>query len=423
MQINSGSAVRLVASKRPFLTNFRALANIISAICILAVDFRIFPRKFAKTEVFGYSLMDTGVGLFILANALVAPEARDCPVRHRTRFQETLTRTMKSCFQSCVPLLVLGLGRFLAVEYMEYQKHTTEYGVHWNFFITLAFVKLFTGMISSTIRIKYSLFSGIWILGMHEYIMSVKGVKAWVLSNAPRDDFISANREGLISIPGYIGLYFIGVAIGRLIHSTYRNSHAEYISQYNYKSVSVKLFGSEISISYNESVLLCVKLSLMSKQACIVTLICDTYFKISRRLANLGYCMWILTLTTMLLTMLLFIEIVLDVINYVAGGLNNESKTEKSHKNLRLPLKKNVESKDKEDEESVVKTSLEIFEAVNYNGLFFFLLSNIMTGFVNMLLRTLYVKQMVALTVLIVYMAVNIFLTLILYRFQIPIKF
>lgn len=418
----SSLAMRPVIGKRPFVTNFRALTNIVTAVCILAIDFRIFPRKFAKTEVYGYSLMDTGVGLFILANALVAPEARDFSVHRRAGFRETLTRNMKNCIRSCVPLLMLGFGRFVAVEYIEYHKHITEYGIHWNFFMTLAVVKLFISTITSTISSKYSLFSGIWILGMHEYILSTRGLKGWVLSNGSRDDFFSANREGLISIPGYVGLYFIGIAIGRLIHSTYQNSHREYMLQHSHKNISMKLFNFEFGASYNESMLLCIKLSLISAQACIATLFCDSYLKVSRRLANAGYCMWILTLTTTLLTLLLLVEIILDIINYAIGEPHDENKTEKLRKNLRLNLKKNVESKREESKEGVVKRSLEIFDAVNYNGLFFFLLSNIMTGLVNILVYTLYMKQAIALLILVVYMVVSIFSALILYKLQISIK-
>lgn len=59
-----------------FVTEYRSCMLLMTAMCILAVDFNIFPRRFAKTEVYGYSLMDCGVGSFILSNALVAPEAR-----------------------------------------------------------------------------------------------------------------------------------------------------------------------------------------------------------------------------------------------------------------------------------------------------------------------------------------------------------
>ncbi|XP_011167983.1 uncharacterized protein At4g17910 [Solenopsis invicta] len=409
------SNLQPVAGKRPFITNFRALTNIVTAICILAVDFRIFPRKFAKTEVFGYSLMDTGVGLFVLANALVAPEARDFSTYRQAGFSETLMKNIKKCFRSCVPLLVLGFGRFAVVEYVGYQRHVTEYGVHWNFFITLAVVKLFTSMITSTISSKYSLLSGIWILCMHEYTMSNKGLKAWVLSDESRDDFFSANREGLISVPGYVGLYFVGVAIGRLIHSTYQNSHTKLNM-----NISVKLYGVEFGMCYNESMLLYIKLFLISALTCIVALYCD--FEISRRLANAGYCMWIVILTTTLLGFLLLVEIVLDIINSAISEPCIESKMERLRKNLRLNLKKHVENERKENDECAIRKSLEIFDAVNYNGLFFFLVSNVITGLVNMSVYTLYAKQSVALLILIIYMAVNILSALILYRLKIPIK-
>lgn len=408
--------VRPVTGKRPFITNFRALVNIITAFCILAVDFRIFPRKFAKTEMYGYSLMDTGVGLFILANALVAPEARDFSTSHKTGFQETLTKNIKS-FRSCIPLLILGFGRFIAVELTGYQKQVAEYGVHWNFFLTLAVVKLFTGMIISTISSKYSLFLGVWILGMHEYIMTTKGLSTWVLGDAPRDDFFSANREGLVSIPGYVGLYFIGVAIGRLIHSTYQNSNTK-----SNMKISGKLCGFKFEASYNESILLSIKIHLISVLTSTAWISCRSYLKVSRRLANAGYCIWMLILTTNLLCWLLYLEIVLDMINYAASEPCNENKTKKLSKNSRLNLKKNVESERKEDTECVVKRSLEICDAVNYNGLFFFLLSNVLTGLVNILMCTLHVKQLLAILILIIYMAISIFSTLILYRSQIRVK-
>ena len=62
--------------KKPFITNFRAYANIATAICILAVDFVIFPRRFCKSETYGTGLMDIAVGGFVIANAIVSPEAR-----------------------------------------------------------------------------------------------------------------------------------------------------------------------------------------------------------------------------------------------------------------------------------------------------------------------------------------------------------
>jgi hypothetical protein len=52
------------------INSFRALLFIITSVCILAVDFKIFPRKHAKTSEFGFSLMDVGVGYFILCHSM-----------------------------------------------------------------------------------------------------------------------------------------------------------------------------------------------------------------------------------------------------------------------------------------------------------------------------------------------------------------
>eukprot|EP00752_Nemacystus_decipiens_P016520 g14766.t2 len=52
------------------VTNFRASVMLMTCITILAVDFQVFPRRFAKTEVFGTGLMDLGVGATIFASSL-----------------------------------------------------------------------------------------------------------------------------------------------------------------------------------------------------------------------------------------------------------------------------------------------------------------------------------------------------------------
>ena len=65
-----------MGGKQPFISWFRSYINVATAISILAVDFKIFPRRFAKAETFGTGVMDVGVGAYVISNAIVSPEAR-----------------------------------------------------------------------------------------------------------------------------------------------------------------------------------------------------------------------------------------------------------------------------------------------------------------------------------------------------------
>ena len=123
--------------KQPFIGNFRAYVLIATATGILAVDFAIFPRRFAKAETYGAGLMDVGVGAFIISNSIVAPEARGVDIRKEGFFKAVL-----KSFQSALPLLILGCCRFAAVKSTDYQEHVSEYGTHWNFFFTLFVVRV-----------------------------------------------------------------------------------------------------------------------------------------------------------------------------------------------------------------------------------------------------------------------------------------
>ena len=103
-----------MGSKRPYITYYRAFMNLVTAISILAVDFRIFPRYFGKTETYGTGLMDMGVGGFLISNAIVSPEARGVITNER----QIHLQFSQSAFQMCC-IIVEILHDFL--HYTDYQ--------------------------------------------------------------------------------------------------------------------------------------------------------------------------------------------------------------------------------------------------------------------------------------------------------------
>ena len=199
------------------LENFRGQILIVTCICILAVDFNIFPRRYAKTENYGYSGMDLGVGLFSLAHGMVSSEARNKP----TKFSDLILENFV--------LIILGLIRLISIKYFSYVEHISEYGIHWNFFLTLCFMKLIGNcllMITKNISILIFI-----CLAIHEFgILGYCQLEQYLItSDHVRTSFIDANREGIFSLGGYVCLYLIGIYIGRLVIENERNQRFEYM--------------------------------------------------------------------------------------------------------------------------------------------------------------------------------------------------
>ncbi|KAI8030971.1 Uncharacterized protein LOK49_LG01G01493 [Camellia lanceoleosa] len=194
-------------SLRANISSYRVSIMIVTCLCILAVDFKIFPRRHAKTETYGTSLMDLGVGSFVLANSLVSRQARG----FSTLSLLVPFRKLRNALQSTSPLIILGIARLVSTARVDYQVHVGEYGVHWNFFFTLAAVSILTSIIN--VPPKYSGILGSLILvGYQAGLMY--GLNVYLLSNERGTDIISQNKEGIFSIFGYWGMYLVGVQLG-----------------------------------------------------------------------------------------------------------------------------------------------------------------------------------------------------------------
>jgi len=231
-------------------------------ICILAVDFAVFPRAFAKCETWGTSLMDMGVGSFVFSLGLISagPHLRRSIIQaiqqrrqitHASSPSHSLAKQLTQDLRRSLPILVLGIVRVLLVKSTEYPEHVSEYGVHWNFFVTLGLLPV-TGTLvragfletlgagsSRRSRKKGEGVTGarlgagagqarligfaLTLASVFQLLLWLTPLQAWAISNDPAlraKSLIGANKEGLTSFPGYLVLYLLGMDLGGYVLPT-----------------------------------------------------------------------------------------------------------------------------------------------------------------------------------------------------------
>jgi hypothetical protein len=118
---------------------------------------------------------------------------------------------MTSFVKTMLPLYTLGLVCFVTVSAADYQAHVSEYGVHWNFFLTMAVVTTIMWLLP--LQQQHSLPVAAALACLHQIALSL-GARDYIL-HAPRTNgFFSANREGIVDSLGYMSIYLSSVAIG-----------------------------------------------------------------------------------------------------------------------------------------------------------------------------------------------------------------
>ena len=236
-------AVSRVGASRPYLTTYRASMTIATSVAILAVDFAAFPRRLGKTHAHGVGLMDLGAGSFLFANALVS-RRRGGRAEKDFFANQGATRAARRLAKRVAPLLALALARAVSVTSTDYHVPVGEYGKRWNFFATLAAVLVLVDV--APVPPGTSAAFGFAVLLAHQWALSSKRMWSilagasyltefrkevgggegnaspwahetlghWVLADPRGDSFVSQNKEGIFSLPGYVGLFFLGVGIG-----------------------------------------------------------------------------------------------------------------------------------------------------------------------------------------------------------------
>lgn len=267
----------LDARRKPFISAHRSILMISTCLAILAVDFSVFPRAFAKCETFGISIMDVGVGSFLFANGLVSKPATKA---HRAAGYSTV---LWRSFVAAVPPLVLGLGRLVFVKSADYQEHVSEYGVHWNFFMTLAVVSLLTSLLSLPARHGMAL--GFAVILGYEALLHSAGLQEYILGDE-RVGFVGMNKEGIFSSIGYFALFLSSMDIGARCATPKR-----YLEWRRFLFTLVRL-----ALVY--WILLWVSLAVAGP--------------ISRRMVNLSYYLFCMAYNVSLLSLFLALDLVLD---------------------------------------------------------------------------------------------------------------
>lgn len=186
------------------ISSFRVLLYVFTTISILAVDFKIFPRYLAKTEKYGLSIMDLGVGMYIAVHSMKI-------IRNdQLKTSDTFTSTLLKEFKTSSILLVIGFLRLLSVKSTNYVEHVSEYGVHWNFLFTVVVVKILASVLEPITKrssIKTAILSAI-ISYYYQFFLTKKNFSQYLFTE--KRDFnslIDMNKEGIFSCIGFLAIF------------------------------------------------------------------------------------------------------------------------------------------------------------------------------------------------------------------------
>ncbi|CDJ46378.1 hypothetical protein, conserved [Eimeria brunetti] len=185
---------------------------IVTCAAILGVDFLTFPRKFCKSINSGVTLMDLGVGGIIFTSGMVSSHSKGRPNK-----QESLVAAVGRAALHSGPLGIFGLIRLVFMSLTNLHVSETEYGLHWNFYMTLMVVFVLGELVCGFTRHPYKAGAvGLLLLCCYQIIISVADLDEWMMEG-PRTNFFSANREGIFGSIGFLCLFLMAVAVGHFV--------------------------------------------------------------------------------------------------------------------------------------------------------------------------------------------------------------
>lgn len=116
------------------------------------------------------------------------------------------------------PLAALGASRLLVVKGLDYQEHVSEYGVHWNFFATLFFLRVVVVPMNRLRPARLRHLLALVAIFVYQWWL-VNGGLADFIVHAPRDTLFSMNREGVLGLVGFVAIYYIAEEVGSQVRT------------------------------------------------------------------------------------------------------------------------------------------------------------------------------------------------------------
>ncbi|KAL1948259.1 hypothetical protein VTO73DRAFT_12334 [Trametes versicolor] len=399
----------------PALTTYRSHLLLLTFICILAVDFPVFPRFLAKCETYGVSMMDLGVGSFVFAQGIVSAIPL---VKNPEHLTQPLLPKLAGIMRKCSPVLLLGLLRTISVKGTEYPEHVTEYGVHWNFFITLGLIPVLQALLHPVMVHVPISFLGVVVAISHQLALSLGGMQDFVL-DAPRIGVISANKEGIVSLIGNLGIHLLGLSTGTMVLAptpSYFRRRQQQLARQDAAPIRPRTPSTDsdsdddassahVPAPANEPRRENDKTATELCGYAVLWWVALAFLKlfgigggVSRRLVNLQYITWVTAYNTTFLLGYL----VLDLFFFpspMSKSVYSPTSKLKVHPDPDV-LKATRHMRGRELSGGSAPALL---EAVNKNGLVLFLLANVATGLINLSMPTMYMSDLSAMLVLSLY--------------------
>lgn len=193
---SSGRSQPLTATS---ITYTRISSLLFTALGIFCVDFPNYGERFMKTDTVGLTLMDIGIGCSLFSSGL----SEGLRLRPKGIASRILWNSL--------PLLVIGVFRTMILQAIGYRVEVTEYGQHWNAFITFAAMPLFLGLVERIPSRRP------WLVGAVALVLILVPYNRWLLQHTEyfmheenRRNVFEANREGIASVLGFFGIFLGG---------------------------------------------------------------------------------------------------------------------------------------------------------------------------------------------------------------------